>query len=161
MVTNQGISWVLLVYRVPREPSAPRIAIWRRLRRLGVAQLADGVVALPKDARTREQFEWVAEEVLEAGGTAMLWCASTLSRTDERGLATAMSSARAGEYRVVIAAAAAATEASQVQRRRVLKRLRRELRTIRRRDFFPPPQAEQAAAAVAALATAVEQAVPS
>jgi hypothetical protein len=161
MVTTKPVSWMVLVYRVPREPSAPRIAIWRRLRRVGVAQLADGVVALPKDARTREQLEWVAEEVVEAGGTAMLWCANTLSRTDERALATDMSTARAGEYTVVIAAAAAASEASQVQRRRVLKRLRRELRTIRRRDFFPPPEAEEAAAAVAALATAVEEAVPS
>ena len=62
--------WVLLCYRVPREPSAPRIAIWRKLKRLGVAQLGDGLVGLPADARTREQLEWVAEEVTEAGGSA-------------------------------------------------------------------------------------------
>ncbi|MEV4644831.1 hypothetical protein [Saccharopolyspora sp. NPDC049357] len=36
--------WVLLSYRMPREPSTPRIAVWRKLKRLGVAQLADGVV---------------------------------------------------------------------------------------------------------------------
>ena len=52
---------MLLCYRVPREPSAPRIAIWRKLRRLGTAQLADGLVALPADARTREQLEGTAE----------------------------------------------------------------------------------------------------
>jgi hypothetical protein len=45
---------VLLSYRLPREPSTPRIAVWRRLRRLGVAQLADGVVGLPWDARTQD-----------------------------------------------------------------------------------------------------------
>lgn len=38
----------------------PRRSVWRRLKRLGVAQLADGVVALPADARTREQPERVA-----------------------------------------------------------------------------------------------------
>ena len=60
----------MLTYRLPREPSAPRLALWRKLKRLGVAQLADGLVALPADARTREQLEWAAEEVEEAGGTA-------------------------------------------------------------------------------------------
>ena len=31
--------------------------------RLGVVQLADGLVALPADARTREQLEWLADDV--------------------------------------------------------------------------------------------------
>lgn len=65
--------WVLLAYRLPREPSTPRIALWRQLRRLGVGQIADGVVALPLDARTREQFDWLAEEVVEQGGEATVW----------------------------------------------------------------------------------------
>jgi hypothetical protein len=34
--------WVLLAYRLPREPSAPRLAVWRSLKRLGAAQLLDG-----------------------------------------------------------------------------------------------------------------------
>src|SRR5215210_1117522 len=58
--------WVLLSYRIPREPSTPRIAVWRRLKRLGVAQIGDGLVALPADARTQEQLEWLAEEIAEA-----------------------------------------------------------------------------------------------
>ncbi len=41
--------WVLLSYRLPREPSTPRIGIWRKIKRLGVAYLADGLVALPAD----------------------------------------------------------------------------------------------------------------
>lgn len=41
--------------------------MWRKLKRLGVAQISDGLVALPADARTREQLEWIAEEVTEAG----------------------------------------------------------------------------------------------
>jgi len=46
--------WVLLSYRLPREPSTPRINIWRKLKRLGVVLISDGLVALPADARTRE-----------------------------------------------------------------------------------------------------------
>ena len=66
---------MLLSYRVPREPSAPRIAVWRKLKRLGVAQLSDGLVGLPDDARTREHLEWIAQEVREAGGQAGVWLA--------------------------------------------------------------------------------------
>jgi hypothetical protein len=59
---------VLLACRLPREPSTPRIAPWRTLRRLGAAQLTDGVVAPPANSRMREQFDWLADGVLEAGG---------------------------------------------------------------------------------------------
>ena len=47
-------SWVLLAYRVPREPSTPRIAVWRRLKRLGAAQLLDGLVVLSFDVWNKE-----------------------------------------------------------------------------------------------------------
>ena len=67
--------WVLLGYKVPREPSTPRIALWRALRRLGAVQVLDGLVALPADSRTREQLEWLADAVLEAGGEASVWLA--------------------------------------------------------------------------------------
>ena len=73
--TGEGGPWVLLSYRMPREPSTPRIGIWRKLKRLGVAQLSDGLVALPADARTREHLEWIADEVIEAGGAATIWLA--------------------------------------------------------------------------------------
>ena len=87
--------WVLLSYRLPREPSTPRITLWRKLKKLGVAQLADGVVALPADARTREQFDWLAEEVVESGGQAGVWLARPSTARQERELAAQMADARA------------------------------------------------------------------
>src|SRR5881396_2969042 len=94
-------SWVLLAYRLPREPSNPRVGVWRKLERLGVARLGDGLVALPADARTREQLDWLAEEILEAGGVATVWLATPASAAQERSIAAAMLAARAAEYRAV------------------------------------------------------------
>ena len=64
---------MLLVYRLPREPSRHRVAVWRKLRDLGALYLKDGVAALPEDAVTREQLEWLQLRVREAGGEATLW----------------------------------------------------------------------------------------
>ena len=58
--------WVLLAYRMPREPSTPRIAVWRKLRRLGVAQIVDGLVAVPESVSNLEQMGWVANDVVDA-----------------------------------------------------------------------------------------------
>jgi hypothetical protein len=150
------LKWVFLLYRLPRNPSTPRISLWRSLRRLGVAQLADGLVALPLDARTKEQLEWLAEEVVEAGGEASIWIAEAGSAAQERSLAARMAEAVAAEYRATGAAALAARSSGASSRRRTLRRLRRDLRAIRARDFFPPPEAAEARRAVEALAEALE-----
>ena len=150
------LKWVFLVYRLPRDPSTPRIALWRRLRRLGVVQVADGVVALPLDARTKEQLEWAADEVVDADGEASLWIAEAGSAAQERALAERMAAAVAKEYVEVISAAEEATRQAPAARGRSLQRLRRELRTISRRDFFPPPEAAMARRAVEGLSGARE-----
>lgn len=146
------MEWVLLAYRMPREPSSPRIAVWRKLRRLGVAQIVDGLVTLPFDAKTKEQLEWIADEIREAGGEATLWLGRLGTARHERELATQMAEAITGEYRAIIDAAHAAQSEPDPARRRVLARLRRELRRIVLRDYFPPPDRDAARAAVDELA---------
>jgi uncharacterized protein YdbL (DUF1318 family) len=148
---------VLLSYRLPREPSTPRITLWRKLKKLGVAQLADGVAALPADARTREQLEWLADEVIESGGQAGVWLARPSTAAQERELATQIADARAAEYDELASAATAATALAAPARASALRRLRSQWRQITRRDFFPPPQRERARAALQRLATAAEQ----
>jgi hypothetical protein len=148
--------WVLLSYRIPREPSTPRITVWRKLRRLGVAQLGDGLAALPADARTREQIDWIAEEITEAGGAATVWLARPATTAQERELATRMAAARAAEYRKVTEQAGSARALPGAERDRAVRRLRDELRRIHRRDYFPPPERDHARAAVEDLAAAPE-----
>jgi hypothetical protein len=147
---------VLLSYRLPREPSTPRIGVWRKLERLGAARLGDGLVALPADTRTREQFDWLAEEIGEAGGAATVWLATPGSAAQERAIAQAMQDARAAEYQAVTAQARAAVDGTAVERARALRRLRAELRRIARRDFFPPPGRDAALAAINALTADTE-----
>jgi len=64
---------VLLVYRIPREPTASRATVWRKLKRLGALLLHDAVWVLPATPWTREQFQWLAVEIGELEGEAYLW----------------------------------------------------------------------------------------
>ena len=153
------MAWVLLAYRLPRDPSTPRSALWRKLRRLGAAQVLDGLAALPLDARNREQLEWLADEVIEAGGEATIWVGELTSAAQERELATRMAEAVAAEYRALIEDATTARAERPGSRRRTLGRLRRELRRIRARDHFPPAERELAQQEVEELAALVEEPV--
>jgi hypothetical protein len=146
--------WVLLAYRLPRVPSTPRSAVWRKLKRLGVAWLGDGLVALPADPRTREQLEWVAEEVTDHGGEATLWLGRPLDASAAPAIASRMTAAVTAEYDAVTAEASAMRSADEVARRRAVARLRRELHRIQGRDFFTCPQREAARRAVERLAGA-------
>jgi hypothetical protein len=148
--------WVLLAYRIPREPSTPRIAVWRRLRQLGAVQLGDGLAALPLDDRTREHFDWLAQFVEDASGEASVWVAEPTTARQHRELTGRMRSAVAADYRKVIEAAESVSSADAVRRRRTVLRLRRTLARIGARDFFTPPERRRAERAVADLAALAE-----
>ena len=66
-------NWLLLHYKLPPKPSALRVYIWRKLKRLGAVLFQDAVWVLPNTARTLEQFQWLAAEIVEMGGEAALW----------------------------------------------------------------------------------------
>jgi hypothetical protein len=137
--------WVLLAC-APAQPSTPRISLWRRLRRLGAAQLGDGLVALPANDLTREQLEWLAGEVVEAGGEATVWLADPATARQGRALADQIRDAASADYREVTEAARAGGD------RRTRGRLRRALRAIRARDSSRHP-ARAAERAVGPAAT--------
>jgi hypothetical protein len=144
--------WVLLAYRLPRVPSTPRSTVWRKLKRLGVAQITDGLVALPADDRTQEALEWIAEEVVEHDGEAMVWLGRPADADATSSLRERMTAALVAEYTAVTAEAAAHLGADAATRRRVTARLRRELHRIDARDFFTPPDRDIARRAVDDLA---------
>ena len=66
-------SWVLLLYKVPSEPSARRVYVWRKLKRLGALLLHDAVWVLPATSFSVEQMQWLAVEIREMEGSAMVW----------------------------------------------------------------------------------------
>ena len=86
MEPKPGQRWMLLVYKVPREPTALRATVWRRLKRLGALLVHDAVWVLPATDWTREQFQWLAVEIGELGGEVYLWESQLLVNGQEETL---------------------------------------------------------------------------
>jgi hypothetical protein len=67
-------TWLLLIYKVPNEPSARRVYVWRKLKGMGALLLQDSTWVLPANPRTREKMQWLATEIRDMeGGVATLW----------------------------------------------------------------------------------------
>jgi len=71
------ITWLLLTYKLPAEPSARRVYVWRKLKKLGAVTIFEAVWVLPDSPRSHEQFQWLATEIKEMGGEAMFWKAKS------------------------------------------------------------------------------------
>lgn len=140
--------WLLCSYHLPREPTRLRLAVWRRLRRLGAIMVHGGLWILPGDHKTREDFEWLSQDITERGGEALLWEARSFGTAQDAALAAGFRSECDARYAEL---AAAAAQLARVARRRsltgaaveqVMQRLRtleRGFRQERRRDYFRAP----------------------
>jgi ChrB-like protein len=76
-------TWLLLHYKLPNKPSALRVYVWRKLKRLGAILLHEAVWVLPDLPRTAEQVQWLTAEIQEMGGEAYSWRANTILGQDD------------------------------------------------------------------------------
>ena len=147
------IRWLILIYHLPREPSRHRVAVWRRLKALGALYLQDGAAALPDDAVTREQLEWLQLRVREAGGEATLWEALPNTVAENADLVEEFRALREAAYRELIDAADGLRRKASMGDGRTmlleeLARLERGFRNERRRDYFRSPLRKVADSAI-------------
>lgn len=76
-------SFILLVYKLPPQPTRLRIQAWRRLQAIGAVYLQDGVAAIPNRPDLDENARYLASSIIESGGTAILLRASGTGDHDE------------------------------------------------------------------------------
>ena len=113
----------------------------------------DGLVALPADPKTVEAFDWLADEVIEAGGEAWTWRGQPGSKAQQNALQERMAQAIVAEYQHLLDEANAVPSPPT---RRTVERLRRELRRIEARDHNAPSERDEARRAIERLAGLVE-----
>ena len=82
---------LLLLYRLPSEPSAPRVAVWRALKRLPGGYLQDGVYALALTPANRLVLDRIAHDIRNNRGDASV--IEVVNPDDERHLAARLRAA--------------------------------------------------------------------
>ena len=140
--------WLVFSYSLPsKAQSSPRVALWRRLRRLGAITLTGGLHVLPAREEDLEAFQWLAEEVQQAKGEAVVMRVEQFEGLTDADLIERFRRARDEDY-VALEAQASALEEHRRARlkpeersrlREKLERLRRQHAEIARIDFFDAP----------------------
>src|SRR5262245_39282896 len=64
--------WLLLLYFLPSTHAQARVQAWRRLQRIGAVLLKHSAYVLPHSPESREDFEWIRNEIVSAGGQALV-----------------------------------------------------------------------------------------
>jgi len=95
-------SWLLLSYKVPAEPAAKRVALWRRLKGMGAVYLQNGVCLLPKTDDHARRLKMLENDIREMSGEAVILAAVALDRLQEEKVVTRFKADRDDAYREFI-----------------------------------------------------------
>jgi hypothetical protein len=137
-------SWLLLLSSLPTNRNTERVAVWRRLKKMGAAQIKTSTYLLPDQPAQYEQFQWLAQQIRDYGGDSTLVRAQEIEGLTKEKVIAIFNEARAKDYadlrrslqdfmgrRKKMEAETAAAE---------LERLTRQFREIHEVDFFDSPR---------------------
>jgi len=136
--------WLLLIHQLPSKPAYFRVKIWRRLQGIGAVAVKSTVYALPANAETQEDFEWLLKEIVEGGGEAMVCEARLIDGLSDSQARALFDATRDEDYEAISKEAralsarltATATAEDKAEVRSQTNRLRKRLADIAAIDFF-------------------------
>ena len=145
----KATSWLLLLFSLPTNRNTERVAVWRRLKKVGAVQFKTSTYLLPDEPAQYEQFQWLAQQIRDYGGDSTLVRAQEIEGLTREKVVSVFNAARDQDYAALrkalqtfIArrrksdAAAAATE---------LERFTRQFRELRQIDFFDSARGHEVA----------------
>lgn len=143
-ITIQFMNWILLTYSLPSHSSTPRVTFWRRLRRLGAISPTGSVYILPANDECVEAFQWLAQEIRQTEGEALVMHAQHVSDLDDAQLTTLFNQARHEEYQEIAAQLdelerqfiADETITTQADLQTTVNKLQKQHTEIERIDYF-------------------------
>lgn len=147
--------WLILVHQLPARPSNLRVRVWRRLHQVGAVVLRNSLYVLPSNQETREDFNWVREEIVSSGGQASILEAAAVDGYTDSELVQQFRAARNDDYHRFVSDAStfarARGRANRAALDRGLRRLRERLAAITVRDYFGASDRANAERALAAI----------
>ncbi len=142
-------SWLLLLFSLPTKRKTERVAVWRRLKKMGAVQLKTSTYLLPDEPAQYEQFQWLAQQIRDYGGDSTLVRAQEIEGLTRDAVVSLFNTAREAEYVDLKKALQ-----NFISRRRKLdaelavvelERLTKQFRELRQIDFFDSARGHEAA----------------
>ena len=149
MGAKKKLTWLLLLLRLPTTQKAERVAIWRKLKKSGAIQIQTSTYVLPDEPARYEAFQWLTQEVRDAGGDATLVRAREIEGLPNNKLVALFNAARDKQYsdlkkplqKLIERPKRSDSEFAAAD----LERLTRQFREIREVDFFDSARGHEVA----------------
>jgi hypothetical protein len=152
MKAPRAAEWLLFFYSVPSKPVKNRMKIWRKLAKMGAAQLKGSVYILPYGEERYEMLQWLVSEVASMGGEAAFIRTDRIESMDEGEVVGLFHRTREKDYQSIgkkveelETRLASARKGSGIKLRSIASRIdkvSRELDDVRKIDFFSSPAGE-------------------
>jgi DNA-binding transcriptional regulator PaaX len=154
---EDAVRWLVLVVRVPADPSRHRVAVWRELRRAGAVLLGQGVWAVPDAPVFANGIARTVELAERGDGEVTVLTAAGRDQPDAARLEALFTAERDEEWAEFLADCAKFdaeidkeiriakfTMAELEEEEHSMERLRRWHRELTARDVFGAPSATEA-----------------
>ena len=133
-------SWLLLLFSLPTNRNTERVAVWRRLKKIGAVQIKTSTYLLPDEPAQYEQFQWLAQQIRDYGGDSTLVRAHEIEGLTREKVIAMFNDARAKDYGIL----RKSLQTFIARRKKLdadeavgeLERLTRQFREVREVDFF-------------------------
>jgi hypothetical protein len=145
----KATSWLLLLFSLPTNRNTERVAVWRRLKKMGAVQIKTSTYLLPDEPAQYEQFQWLAKQIRDYGGDSTLIRAQEIEGLTRERVISLFNAARDKEYvdlkkalqSFVLRRRKSDAEFAATQ----LERLTKQFRELRQIDFFDSPRGHDVA----------------
>jgi hypothetical protein len=157
------MDWIAFSYSLSSKSSSPRVSIWRQLKRAGAVSPVGGVYILPAQESCSEAFGWLAQQVRQAGGEAVVMHVGQFEGLADQEAIALFRRARQEEYAEIAVQAEHVEKAihkeedteARMAFKDELDRLQRQLADVARIDYFGCPEKDLLAARLARLRMAL------
>jgi hypothetical protein len=137
-------SWLLLLFSLPTNRNTERVAVWRRLKKLGAVQIKTSTYLLPDTPAQYEQFQWLGQQIRDYGGDSTLVRAQEIEGLNKEKVIAMFNDVRAKDYgqlrKGLQSFIARRKKMDAEEAVSELERLKRQFREVRAVDFFDSPR---------------------
>jgi len=142
-------SWLLLLFSLPTNRNTERVAVWRRLKKMGAVQIKTSTYLLPDAPAQYEGFQWLAQQIRDYGGDSTLVRAQEIEGLTKEKVTAMFNDSRAKDY----ADLRKGLQSFIAHRKKMnaddavseLERFTRQFREVRAVDFFDSPRGHDVA----------------